>query len=330
MDKDKIKLNTNIRDILASKTEADELNDLTNMQKRNINEITVMPEVTLATSLRNQNLPVKPCSDNISLPRKGCTSLDVVPAKPCSDNISLPENAINQTQNQLTQEQQQQLRQWNLMQQQQQLQLHQLQQLQQLQKQQLQGGNDASSLPRQGEKSNGFFDASSAARQGGSNTYDASSLPRQGEKSIGFSDVSNVARQGGSNVNDASSTMRQGESNVNDASNTAKRGNNGLYNEQIEMDDIDEDTVSKKNKKNGILSVNKNQIINELKTPLLLFVLFTMLTSFQYLNLLHKYLPRLANIVDEEGHQITNVLGMLMKSMIFVVLFVIIRRFVLQ
>ena len=79
MDKDKIKLNTNIRDILASKTEADELNDLTNMQKRNINEITVMPEVTLATSLRNQNLPVKPCSDNISLPRKGCTSLDVVP-----------------------------------------------------------------------------------------------------------------------------------------------------------------------------------------------------------------------------------------------------------
>ena len=74
----------------------------------------------------------------------------------------------------------------------------------------------ASSKTRQGEKSGGFFDASREPRQGENkeknptdfSTHracrdkenDASSLPRQGAKSDGFSDSSSLPRQGGNNM----------------------------------------------------------------------------------------------------------------------------------
>ena len=96
-------------------------------------------------------------------------------------------------------------------------------------------------------------------------------------------------------------------------------------------DNIEEETDDDKQIKKeelGFISVNKERVINELKTPLLLFILFTMLTSFQYLDLLDTYVPRLANVVVE-GQRATNVMGMLMKSMIFVVLFTVIRRYIL-
>lgn len=211
---DKIKLNTNIRDILASKTETDELNDLADMQKKNINEITV-------TSY-NTN-------------------------KQQSDDT-------NTNTNNLTDDQQQQLKQWTAMQQQQQLQFQQLQQLQQFQ--QLQ------QLQKQTVQSNN---------------------------------------------NENNPTHQQ-------------------FNIKEEEEEVVEDEELKAKKE--VNTLNKNRIINELKTPILLFILFAILTSSQYLNILHTYAPRLGNIQGDVTN--TNILGMLMKSMIFVFLFVIIRRYVLQ
>jgi TolA-binding protein len=88
-----------------------------------------------------------------------------------------------------------------------------------------------------------------------------------------------------------------------------------------EVDEVVDQANDDTDKKKKLKDISK--IMNECKTPAILFILFICLTSQPYMNFIASQFPRLAQVGEE-----TNMLGMLLKAMVFVAAFAAIKRYI--
>lgn len=93
------------------------------------------------------------------------------------------------------------------------------------------------------------------------------------------------------------------------------------------IEEEQEEKRIKKEKKNK--QTNYYKITDVLKSPVLLFILFVLFTSPQYLNTLHTFFPRLADTLNKEGINELNIMGILIKAIVFVFVYVIIRKYMI-
>ncbi len=70
-------------------------------------------------------------------------------------------------------------------------------------------------------------------------------------------------------------------------------------------------------------SDDNNKMINELKKPCVLLVLFILLNLPMFINLLNTYLPKMGS--DESGN--STMMGVIARAMVFVILYVTIDRY---
>ena len=90
---------------------------------------------------------------------------------------------------------------------------------------------------------------------------------------------------------------------------------NELINQSTKpLDEEDDDEKSK-----------KNILMNELKIPIILFILYIAISSTQFINIIKIYLPKFG--VDADGQQLF--LGILFRAMLFIVIYACINKFLL-